>query len=155
MKSEKQRKQDGYKPMVSGRDMGLGIAVNSKTGKKYYIQESEDPRWCFFIQIENGEKIDTSSNGFIEDYVINAKEVNIGDKNRGIYKKFEVTRTDGKSAPGEKHENCRYFVIDLDHDQFAGPAIQAYANACKDEYPALSRDLLSIVDENMIGKIKS
>jgi hypothetical protein len=65
----------------------------------------------------------------------------MADKNRGIYRKFEVVRTDGRSAPGEKHHGCRYFVIDVDHDEFAKAAIEAYAKACKKKYPALAKDL--------------
>jgi hypothetical protein len=59
----------------------------------------------------------------------------------GLYGKFRVERTDGKSAPGEKHEGCRYFVLDLDHDPFALPALRAYERACAARYPALSQDL--------------
>jgi hypothetical protein len=65
----------------------------------------------------------------------------MGDKQRGLYDKFNVSRTDGESRIGGKHYGCHYFVLDLDHDQFAWPAIEAYANACKDEYPKLSNDL--------------
>jgi hypothetical protein len=60
---------------------------------------------------------------------------------KGLYNKFEVKRTDGQSEPGQKHENCRYFVLDLDCDPYAIPAIQAYAEACDDEYPNLALDL--------------
>lgn len=30
----------------------------------------------------------------------------MGDKTRGIYHKFNVTRTDGSSAPDGKHDGC-------------------------------------------------
>lgn len=66
----------------------------------------------------------------------------MSDKYQGIYKKFTVERTDGKSAPGEKHENCEYFVIDMTHDKYAPDAIKAYAEACQIEYPALAADLM-------------
>jgi hypothetical protein len=59
----------------------------------------------------------------------------------GIYRKFLVERTDGSSAPGGKHENCDYFVLDWAHDKYAVPAAIAYARACKDEYPELAADL--------------
>ena len=65
----------------------------------------------------------------------------MGDKTRGLYEKFIVTRTDGSSEPGGKHENCNYFVLDLDHDPFAKAAIKAYWEACKSEYPLLAKDL--------------
>ena len=59
----------------------------------------------------------------------------------GLYNKFAVKRTDGKDAPGEKHEGCEYFVLDVTHDPFALPALKAYADACRATYPALARDL--------------
>lgn len=65
--------------------------------------------------------------------------------NKGLYNKFIVKRTDGKSSPGEKHENCEYFVLDITHDKFAIPALKAYAEACADELPELATDLRCIV----------
>lgn len=59
----------------------------------------------------------------------------------GIYHKFDVTRTDGQSAPGGKHDKCEYFVLDLTHDPYALSAVRAYATACKKEYPVLSKEL--------------
>ena len=63
------------------------------------------------------------------------------DKQRGLYGKFNVTRTDGRSAPGEKHENCMYFVLDLTHDKHALPAIEAYIKSCGSQFPYLAEDL--------------
>lgn len=63
-------------------------------------------------------------------------------KARGLYNKFTVTRTDGKSEPGQKHADCEYFVLDLTHDKFAPSALRAYARACSGEYPFLAEDLL-------------
>jgi hypothetical protein len=65
----------------------------------------------------------------------------VGDPKRGLYQKFEVKRTDGKSEPGGKHEGCRYFVLDLTHDEFARVAVEAYAKACREKYPLLADDL--------------
>lgn len=65
----------------------------------------------------------------------------MSDKKAGLYNKFTVTRNDGKSAEGEKHHDCEYFVLDVTHDPFAIPALQAYANACRAEYPLLAEDL--------------
>ncbi len=65
----------------------------------------------------------------------------MGDPAKGLYDKFIVTRTDGKSEPGEKHGGCRYFVLDLDHDPHAAAAIDAYADSCDASYPLLARDL--------------
>ena len=57
---------------------------------------------------------------------------NVKITNRGIYRKFNVTRTDGSSEPGGKHEHCKYFVLDLEHDPFAKPALRKYAEACRE-----------------------
>ena len=75
----------------------------------------------------------------------------MGDKTRGLYGKFEIYRTDGKDEVGEKHASCDYFVLDLTHDPFAIPALQAYVDACRDEYPLLAADLeakLSVCDSS-------
>ena len=63
------------------------------------------------------------------------------DKDRGLYGKFVVTRTDGSSNAGGKHVDCDYFVLDMTHDKFAGTAMLAYADACEAEYPKLAADL--------------
>ena len=62
----------------------------------------------------------------------------------GLYGKFNVTRTDGKSEPGQRHHNCDYFVLDLSHDPHALPAIAAYANDCRDRFPKLAEDLTEL-----------
>ncbi len=68
----------------------------------------------------------------------------MGDKTRGIYEKFRMERTDGKSEPGEKHACCFYFVLDIDHDRHAIPALKAYAESCKEEFPLLAADVVAL-----------
>lgn len=63
------------------------------------------------------------------------------DVARGFYHKYDVSRVDGRDEPGQKHDGCEYFVLDLDCDPFAIPAIEAYVKACRSEYPALASDL--------------
>lgn len=75
----------------------------------------------------------------------------MGDRNRGVYQKFLVERTDGKSAPGQKHHNCFYFVLDCDHDPHAKAALEAYARSCKHEYPTLASDVQAIVQGCAFG----
>ncbi len=67
----------------------------------------------------------------------------MGDATQGLYRKFKVERTDGKSEPGEKHHDCDYFVLDMDHDEHARAAIEGYVKSLEDaeEYPLLARDL--------------
>ena len=69
----------------------------------------------------------------------------MGQKNRGLYDKFTIERNDGRDEPGEKHEGCRYFTLDVDHDPHAIPALRAYAVSCEAEYPLLARDLRGLV----------
>lgn len=63
------------------------------------------------------------------------------DKFKGWYRKYTVTRADGSSKPGGKHEECEYFVLDLDHDVYAAAALEAYAASCEADYPALAEDI--------------
>ena len=69
-------------------------------------------------------------------------------KKIGVYRKFMVRRADGTDAPGGKHDGCAYFVLDLTHDPYAGPALRAYVKACRAEYPLLAADLQSLADGN-------
>ncbi len=68
----------------------------------------------------------------------------ITDQERGLYGKYRVERIGG--TPG-KHDECWYYVLDWMHDKYARPALEAYAKACADEYPDLSRDLFTLIDE--------
>ena len=61
--------------------------------------------------------------------------------------KFSVRRTDGSSNPGCRHENCSFFVLDWEHDQFAPTAAYAYAEACAEEYPKLAEELRTKAEE--------
>lgn len=70
----------------------------------------------------------------------------MGDKTRGLYEKFRVERTDGKSAPGEKHDGCEYFVLDVTHDPYAADALRAYAHASAAEYPLLADDVRKMAE---------
>jgi hypothetical protein len=56
---------------------------------------------------------------------------------QGLYQKYLVERRD--KSP--KHELCEYFVLDLFHDPFAKPALEAYIEACKEKHPTLAEDL--------------
>jgi len=72
---------------------------------------------------------------------INAAKTELIQKRKGLYQKFIVTRSDGKSKTGEKHDNCEYFVLDLSHDKHSAAAIQAYIISCEKELPKLAHDL--------------
>jgi len=59
--------------------------------------------------------------------------------------RYNVTRADGRSAPGEKHDGCAYFVLDLTHDRYTVPAVRAYADAVRLEHPGLAADLDALI----------
>ena len=63
-------------------------------------------------------------------------------RDRGLYRKFHVERLD--ESP--RHEDCVYFVLDLDHDHYSLPALRAYADACREKFPDLSADLRLLVE---------
>lgn len=77
----------------------------------------------------------------------------MSNKSRGIYHKFDISRTDGSSLPGGKHANCSYFVLDLDHDPYAKAALKAYADACRDSYPKLASDLYDQITSYDFGAV--
>ena len=63
------------------------------------------------------------------------------DTERGLYEKYKVERLDD---PDKKHARCRFFVLDLEHDEFSMEALRAYAEACRAKYPELAADLKRI-----------
>lgn len=70
----------------------------------------------------------------------------MGDKTRGLYGKFNVSRRDGSDAPGGKHDRCEYFVLDATHDPLAIVALRAYADvACVSGYELLAADLEYVI----------
>lgn len=71
------------------------------------------------------------------------------DKTKGIHNKFNVTRNDGTDAPGQKHDGCEYFVLDLTHDPYALDALEAYAKACRYTHPELAKDLKAALPQQL------
>lgn len=66
----------------------------------------------------------------------------MGDKNRELHSKYHVERLD----KSDRHKDCCYFVLDTTHDPYAVPAIKAYADSCKHEYPLLAKDLYGLLE---------
>lgn len=60
---------------------------------------------------------------------------------QGLYRKYEVLRTDGSDGPGGKHERCEYFVLDVTHDPHAAAALNAYQQSVAATHPALAADM--------------
>jgi hypothetical protein len=70
---------------------------------------------------------------------------------RGWYRKYVVARTDGKDGPGQKHDGCKLFVLDLTHDTFACYAAIEYARQCEKDYPNLATDLRVAANKTLNG----
>lgn len=79
----------------------------------------------------------------------------MGNKNKGIYNKFRVTRVDGRDIEGQKHFGCFYFVLDTVHDPHAIPALKAYAKSCENEYPLLAKDVREVIKKYDIGWVRT
>lgn len=78
----------------------------------------------------------------------------INKKDLGLYPKFKVTRTDGQSELGKKHHNCNYFVLDLDHDPLAIPAMIMYANEAQSAgYGILANNIFDAILANNKFKV--
>jgi hypothetical protein len=69
------------------------------------------------------------------------------DQEQGIYGRYLISRTDKWNAQN-KHFACEYFVLDWNHDKFTIPAMKAYAEACKSEFPALAEDILKLIKKH-------
>ena len=67
---------------------------------------------------------------------------------QGLARKFDVSRVDGRDAPGQKHYGCFHLVLDLDHDPHARVAVAVYASECKQDYPKLAKDLLQYLADH-------
>lgn len=64
--------------------------------------------------------------------------------------KYKVTRNDGSSCRGKKHEDCQYFVLDINHDPHAASALETYAASCAVDFPELSKDLWRLAARNRL-----
>lgn len=71
----------------------------------------------------------------------------MASKDIGLIDKYYVERTDGKIK-----ENARYFVLDLNNDPGAVPAIVSYMGWAEENgYVELAADLESLLED--LGKI--
>lgn len=64
------------------------------------------------------------------------------DKKRGVYKRYEVKRLNDLDG---KHDDCFLFVLDIDHDPFAVPALNSYIDACEHDYELLAHSLTHVL----------
>lgn len=63
----------------------------------------------------------------------------------GLYKKFEVHRTDGRDQPGGDRAGAEYIVLDLTYCPFARAAALAYADKMAADYPQAAAELRAVI----------
>ncbi len=68
-------------------------------------------------------------------------------KDIGMTDRYKVSRLDERDLKeGDKHFGCKYYVLDIIHDRFAVPALEAYAaEADKDGFHDLAGDIYKLV----------
>lgn len=91
-----------------------------------------------------GRKYDTMHDAacviHMPDLFVNRPVADDLDKSRGLYKKFNVTRSNPESQA--RHVGCEYFVLDIWHDALALPALESYEKAAREAgYVQLAEDL--------------
>lgn len=82
---------------------------------------------------------------------LKAKPEVIDDRRKGIYQKYLVYRLNDSN---HKHKDCEYFVLDWKHDKYTIPALTAYAEACRDEYPELAADIFKKINYYSLKKCR-
>lgn len=73
--------------------------------------------------------------------VLPEQDLSKNKNEQGLFRKYEVRRTDGSDFPGGKHDGCDYFVLDMTHDPHAKAAASAYADSAEKDYPDLAADM--------------
>lgn len=75
-------------------------------------------------------------------FFLTSKGWDMPDKTKGLINKFKVHRLNQTLESVEKHGDCRYFVLDPQHDPGAVAALQTYAEWCYENgYLPLADDL--------------
>jgi len=59
----------------------------------------------------------------------------------GWFRKYTIRRIDGADLPGQKHDGCTLFVLDLTHDPCARIAALDYARQIERTKPNLAADI--------------
>ena len=78
---------------------------------------------------------------YMEENPVNERDENKTQAEQGVYRKFDVFRTDCRDMPGGDRQEAEYFVLDLTYDPHAKAALAAYAESVAATHPELARDL--------------
>ena len=67
------------------------------------------------------------------------------DKRNKLQQKYYVERIDERDRSGGDRADSKYFVLDYIHDPYSPPALEAYAQACEQDFPNLSAEIRALV----------
>lgn len=73
----------------------------------------------------------------------------MGNDNKGLYRKYDVRRVDGKKDP----PGAQYFVLRVDNDPHALQALLEYASSVSEENPNLASDIRALASSAMLGAV--
>ncbi len=63
-----------------------------------------------------------------------------------------LTGVSNVQFPGGDRVDSKYFVLDYVHDPYAIPALEAYAQACYEDFPNLSAEIRALVQQTKNAK---
>ncbi len=67
------------------------------------------------------------------------------DKRNKLQQKYYVERIDERDRADGDRADSKYFVLDYIHDPYSLPALEAYAQACEQDFPNLSAEIRALV----------
>ncbi len=69
------------------------------------------------------------------------------DRRNKLQQKYYVERIDERDRAGGDRVDSKYFVLDYVHDPYSIPALEAYAQACYKDFPNLSEEIRTLVQQ--------
>jgi hypothetical protein len=69
----------------------------------------------------------------------------VEDVRNKLQQKYYVDRIDERDRAGGDRCDSKYFVLDYIHDPYSIPALEAYAEACSNDFPNLSMEISALV----------
>jgi predicted ester cyclase len=71
----------------------------------------------------------------------------VEDKRNKLQQKYYVERIDERDRADGDRADSKYFVLDYVHDPYSMPALEAYAQACFKDFPDLSAEIRTLVQQ--------
>jgi hypothetical protein len=71
----------------------------------------------------------------------------VEDKRNKLQQKYYVERIDERDRAGGDRVDSKYFVLDYVHDPYSVPALEAYSQACDQDFPNLAAEIRALVKQ--------